>query len=290
MAPGVSVQEVAGAKELARFIELPHALHGQDPRFAPLVMSWERYRLDPRRNPFFERGDAVYLLARRRGRPVGRITAQVAEPGAPGHFGFWWADGDPEVASALLDAAATWLADQGCSSMTGPVSFTPAEEAGVQVAGHHVPGVTGRPWHPPQMAELLGANGFVPEQDLPTWRLSAGDGVASGASEPSGGEAPGQAGSYVDARLVLPGGAAVPDVAEGLRGAGLRSSWALAQRARHRRWSTATVVRVDGDPGGVVPALLAAAGGAGYEWLVAPWTPHRDDPPEAIHRIYTRPL
>jgi hypothetical protein len=286
MGHGVSVEEVTGAKALARFVELPHALHGHDPRFAPLVMSWERYRLDPRRNPYFERGDAVYLLARRLGRPVGRVAAHLAEPGAVGHFGFWWVDEDPDVAAALLDAAATWLADQGCSSMTGPLSFTDSDEAGVQVAGHDLPGVTGRPWHPPHLAELLEANGFEPARDHPTWRLPAIGDVSSMAQ---GGDAPGQAGSYTDARLVAPGGAAVPDVADALRGAGLRSARRLARQARRGTWSTATVVRLDDDPTVTVPALQAAAGRAGYDWLIAPWTGTPDDPPEAVHRTYSHP-
>jgi hypothetical protein len=287
MAPGVSVEEVAGAKALARFVELPHALHGHDPRFAPLVLAWERYRLDPRRNPYFERGDAVYLLARRLGRPVGRITAQVAERAAEGHFGFWWVDDDAEAAAALLDAAATWLVEQGCTSMTGPLSFTAAQESGVQVSGHDVPGVTGRPWHPPHLAELLEANGFEPVEDRSSWRLPT---TVDGPSAAEGGDVPGHAGAYGDGRLVMRGGAAVPDVADALRGAGLGSAWRLAKQARQRAWSTATLVRLDGDPEVVVPVLQAAAGRAGYQSLIAPWTAERGCPPETTHRVYSRAL
>jgi hypothetical protein len=283
----VSVEEVDGAKALARFTELPHALHGDDPRFAPLVLSWERYRLDPGRNPFFERGDGRYFLARRLGRPVGRITAHVDRPGGEGRFGFWWLDDDAAVAEALLDAAARWLAEQGCRSMTGPLSFTAAEEAGVQVAGHDVPGVTGRPWHPPQLAALLEANGFEPVEDRSSWRLPVVTREEPSLAE--GGDQPGQAGSHADDRLVRQGGAAVPDVSEALRGAGLRSAWRLARQVRQRAWTTATVVRMDGDPAVVVPALQAAAGQAGYDWLIAPWTPTPGQPPEAVHRVYTRP-
>jgi hypothetical protein len=285
MASVVTVEEVTGGKALVRFTELPQALDGEDPRFAPLVMAWERYRLDPRRNPFFERGDGRFFLARRLGRPAGRITAHLAEQGGEGRFGFWWVDDDRAVAEALLDAAQTWLAEQGCTSMTGPLSFSAEEEAGVQVAGHQVAGVTGRPWHPPHLARLLEAHGCEPAADRPTWRLPT---LAAGPERAVGHDRPGQAGSYVDDRLVLDGVAAVPDVGEVLRGAGLRSAWTAARRARERRWTTATVVRCDADPAVAVPALQAAAGRAGYEWVIAPWSPDATAEPEAIHRTYRR--
>jgi hypothetical protein len=287
MAHVVSVEEVGGGKALARFTELPHALHGGDPCFAPMVMAWERFRLDPRRNPFFERGDGAYFLARRLGRPVGRITAHVAERGGEGWFGFWWVDDDLDVAVALVDAARAWLTEQGCTTMTGPRSFTADEEVGVQVAGHDRAGLTGRPWHPPHLARLLEELGFVAVEDRPTWRLAISDGPSP---VPLAADRPGQAGPYDDPRLVLEGIAAVPDLSEVLRTSQLRSAWGVAARARRADWDTCTVVRCTTDPAVAVPTLRAAAGAAGYRWVVAPWSPDPDTPPEAVHRVYRRDL
>lgn len=283
----VSVEQVTGATARRRFIELPQALHGGLPQFVPLLLAWERYRIDPHRNPFFERGDAVHLLARRRGRPVGRITAHVASPGRDGCFGFWWADDDPAVASALVEEAGAWLRAQGCTSMSGPWSFTPEDEAGVQVVGHEVQGTLGRPWHPPHLARLLEDLGFETVEDRPTWRLPAG---GTGLELPASTDRPGHAGPYADMRLVLQGVAAVPDVSEVLRAPRLRSALAVARRARDARWTTCTVVRCEGDPSAMVPALQAAAGRAGYLWVVAPWTADPGTHPEAVHRVYRRAL
>lgn len=277
------MEEVSGGKALMRFTELPQALHGADARFAPLVLSWERYRLDSRRNPFFESGDGAYFLARRRGRPAGRITAHLAGPAAEGRFGFWWVDDDEQVASALIDAARSWLRERGCCSMTGPLSFTDGEEAGVQVGGHEVPGLTGRPWQPPHMAGLLAACGLEATANRPTWRLPTDE---VGAPLPTSTGAPGQAGPYGDARLVLEGVAAVPDVAAALRTSGLRSAWSLAKRARTGDWRTCTVVRCDIDPATAIPAIQRAAARAGYREVIAPWSPDRRAEPEAVHRLY----
>src|SRR4051794_11241887 len=96
----VQVEEVARGKAFSRFLELPFALHHTDPRWAPPVMAYERWRLDPPRNPFFDEGDAVYLLARRMGKPAGRLTAHVAGDGGDGMFGFYATVDD----SAVVDS------------------------------------------------------------------------------------------------------------------------------------------------------------------------------------------
>lgn len=287
MVQTVSVEELTGGKSLVRFTELPHALHGMDPQFTPMLMAWERARLDPHRNAFFDRGDAAYFLARRLGRPVGRIAAHVAEPGGDGCFGFWWLVDDAEVARALLDAARRWLRERGCTSMTGPWSFTAEEEAGVLAAGHDAPGRTGRPWQPPHLAALLEAQGLTVVASRPTWRLAATD---AGPVLPLDDDQPGHAGAYGDERLVLRGIAAVPDLSDALRSSRLRSAWQLARRVRARDWDTCTVVRCTADPAIAVPALQAAAGRAGYRWVIAPWTPDPDQEPDTVHHIYTQRL
>jgi hypothetical protein len=287
MGPAVLVEEVTGGKSLHRFTELPIVLQGDDPRFAWPVLTWERYRLDPRRNPYFEHGDGCYLLARRRGRPVGRVTAHVDEPAGAGRFGFWCLEDDETVAHALVDAASDWLREHGCRSIEGPTSFTTAEEEGVLVAGFDAHGTTGRAWHPRHHAALLEALGFATVRHVPRWRLPA---VDSGHDRPLGDDPPGHAGRHHDRRLVLEGIAAVPDVSGALRGASLRSSWALARRLRAAEWDTATIVRVDDDPAESVPALCSAAARAGYRWVISPWSPDPGAAPETVHAVYSRRL
>jgi hypothetical protein len=286
----VSVGEVARGKALTRFLDLPQALHGEDPRFAPPVQAWERYRV-ARRNPYFERGDATLFTASEDGRDVGRIAAHVsgspADRGGEGRFGLWATVDDERVAGELVAAAAGWLREQACTAMSGPWSLTGDDEPGALVAGDGAPGTTGRPWRPVWEADrLVGALGpdVAVLEEVRTWRLRAvDDGTASAATKDP---LPGQAGSYGDRRLVLDGIAAVPDVSALLRGSGLGSAWSLARRIRQADWDVCTVVRCDGDPAERVPRLVGAAGRAGYSWVVAPWSPDRDAPPETVHRRY----
>ena len=281
----VSVEEVGGGKGLVRFTELPQALHGTDPRFAPPITAWERYRLSRYRNPYVRDAEVALLLARRGGQPVGRIAAHLAAPGEEGRFGFWACPDDLEVATALVDAAREWLREHDCTSMAGPWSFEPHDEPGLLVAGHDVAGTTGRPWRPASEAQVLQAalgDATVVDEHR-TWRLATSDAAPV---LPPGGPAPGQAGPYADPRITLEGIAAVPDVSDVLRTTGLRSAWSVARRARERAWEGCTVVRCDLDPAVAVSSLLGAAGRAGYRWAIVPWSPDPDAPPETVHRTY----
>jgi hypothetical protein len=280
----VVVEEVGRGKDRTRFVELPQLLHGVDPRFAPLVLTWERYRVDVHRNPYLDRADAALFLARRAGRPVGRIAAHVPTEGCEeGRFGFWATGDDRQVADALLGAAASWLAERGCTTMQGPWSFEAEDEPGQLAVGFTAPGTTGRPWRPEWEHGLLEASGGEVVAEARTWRLPTAD---LGGEPVGGGDRPGQAGPHVDPRLVLGAVAAVPDLSDHLRTSGLRGAWALARRVRQGDFEGCTVVRCAGDPAALVPALLTAAARAGYAWVVSPWSPDPGAPPETVHRTY----
>jgi hypothetical protein len=286
VAAPVTVGSADKGKARVRFADVPQVLHGDDPRWAPPLLAWERYRLDQHRNPYFEEAEVALFLARRAHRPVGRIAAHVPEPGAEGRFGFWSVGDDREVAVALVEAAGEWLEERGCTSMTGPWSFRPEDEPGALVAGQDAGGTTGRPWRPRVEADLLEAIGFEAIEETCTWRLATSE---VGPESPVAGDdvdRPRQAGAYVDPRLVLERIAAVPDLGRELAGTGLRGAWGLAKRARAGRWEGCTVVRCDGTPEVEVPALVAAAGRAGYSWVVAPWSPDAGARPETVHRRY----
>ncbi len=289
----VSVEEVGRGKALTRFLDVPQSLHGGDPRFVTPIQTWERYRV-ARRHPYFERGDAGLFIAWRDGRAVGRIAAHVSggaeDRGGEGRIGLWATIDDARVAEALFAAAAEWLRAQGCDSVSGPWSFTGADEPGALIEGHEHAGTTGRPWHPAWEGErLLGALGAGAEivDEVRTWRLPV---LGDGPVPAGGGPVPAQAGSYADRRLALEAIGAVPDVSSVLRGSRLGSAWSLARKVRTADWEGCTVVRCDGDASVEVPQLQRAAGAAGYSWVIAPWSPEAGTPPETVHRRYLAPL
>ena len=84
----------------------------------PLIFERMEF-LNRGKNPYFEHGEAEYFLAERDGEPVGRISAQVDQRwdeyqgGSDAMFGFFETVDDPEVATALLDAASEWARERG---------------------------------------------------------------------------------------------------------------------------------------------------------------------------------
>jgi hypothetical protein len=274
----VTVEEVSGRAAYKRFVEFPYLTFRDEPRWSPPLASYERSRLDPH-NPFFDRGDGEYFLARRGGVVAGRVTAHIAAKGdAHGWFGFFDVIDDEDVARALVDRAAVWLQEHGCTSMAGPASFTPADGPGVLVDGFDVAGTTGRPWQPPWYAKHLAAAGLARTGEQHTWRLrpDGGPALVERVEKP---RVP-MVGRFVDPRIVLRGITAVPDLSPA-RGSGV----ALARLAKRRQWDTCTVIAIDGDPSALVPNLQAAA--SEYDWVISPWSPDAEAPPEATHARFT---
>lgn len=175
----VDVQPVAGRRDLREFIELPFRLHATSPQWVPPLRFERRQFLHRKRNAFFTHGDAELFLARRDGRVVGRISAQVntrfdaqhTDEPPTGMFGFLEFEQDAEVAAALLDAAAAWVAAQGRERMLGPMDFTMNDEAGVLIEGFDREAVIKQPWHPPYYRRILEEIGLRKAMDLFMWEL-----------------------------------------------------------------------------------------------------------------------
>jgi len=130
------------------FLRLPWAIYRDDPAWIPPLLLERREHLDPRKNPFFENAEARFWLARRDGRPVGRISAQVNRAylarydDATGHFGMLEAEDDPEAFEALMTTAEDWLREQGMQRVAGPFNLSINEDCGLLVEGFE---------HPPSM-------------------------------------------------------------------------------------------------------------------------------------------
>jgi GNAT superfamily N-acetyltransferase len=177
----VEVREVAGRGDLKGFIDLPFRLHANHPLWVPPLKLERRIFLNRRMNAFFSHGEAEYFLARRDGRVVGRITAQVNhafndhQQKRWGWFGFLEFEDDQEVLEALLERAAGWLAERGLERMVGPASFAMNDESGVLIEGFDLRPMVLQPWQPPYYAERLEEAGMTKAMDLLMWNLEVSD-------------------------------------------------------------------------------------------------------------------
>ena len=167
---------VDGLADLREFIDLPYRLHAGTPWIPPLKL--ERYIwLTRALNPFFKHGEAQYFLARRDGRVVGRITAQIDRSfnefhdNRWGHFGFLEFEDDQEVLDGLLAVAEGWLRERGRDRMLGPMDFAINDECGVLIDGFELEPMIRHPWHPPYYQKRVEAAGLVKAMDVFHWHL-----------------------------------------------------------------------------------------------------------------------
>src|SRR6516165_6022593 len=141
----VTVTPVQSAADREAFIRFPYTLYAGDPNWVPPLEMERKDFLDPKKNPWFEFGNAELFLARRNGQVVGRIAA-VDDPHwndfyktRTGFFGMFESIDDPAVAKGLFDAAAAWVKAQGFPEMMGPFNFSTNYECAVLVEGFESP-------------------------------------------------------------------------------------------------------------------------------------------------------
>jgi GNAT superfamily N-acetyltransferase len=176
----VEITTVEGRRQLAEFIDLPFRLHQGTPWVTPLRL--ERHQFLTRKlNPYFKHGEAEYFLARRDGRVVGRITAQIDfaynrfHGGRTGMFGFLEFEDDPEILRALLATAEAWLRARGCDQMLGPMDFSLNDDAGVLIEGFELEPLIRQHWNPPYYQRRCEEVGLKKAMDLLSWKLSIDD-------------------------------------------------------------------------------------------------------------------
>jgi GNAT superfamily N-acetyltransferase len=176
----VQITPVRGLRDLKEFVSLPFRLHADTPWVPPVRI--ERYMFLSRRlNPYFGHGEAEYFLARRDGRVVGRITAQIDHAfnrfhqSRWGNFGFLEFEDDQETLESMLDAVAAWLRERGCERMVGPMDFQLNDESGVMIDGFEREPVIKQSWHPPYYQQRCEAAGLSKAMDLFAYFLDVHD-------------------------------------------------------------------------------------------------------------------
>jgi GNAT superfamily N-acetyltransferase len=172
----VQVTPVQGLGDLRAFVGLPYRLHAGTRWIPPLKL--ERYVfLSQKLNAYFKHGEGQYFLARRGGRVVGRVTAQIDRSyneyhrSRTGMFGFLEFEDDPEVLAALLGAAEGWLRERDCERMLGPMDFAMNDESGVLFEGYEIEPLIRQPWHPPYYVQRCEEAGLTKAMDLLSWEL-----------------------------------------------------------------------------------------------------------------------
>jgi len=160
-----------GKADLSRFFDVADRIYASDPHWvAPLRDDLAKVFRDE--NPFFRHGEMQLFVARRGGADVGRIAAILDRNHNEFHgekaafFGYFEADDDPEVAKALLDAAALWARERKMTVLRGPTNPTLNDEAGLLVDGFDSSPVLMMTYNPAYYTKLIEGQGFRKAKDL----------------------------------------------------------------------------------------------------------------------------
>ena len=73
----VVIKEVTSKKELKKFVKFNIELYKGNPYHVPGLIEEEMVTLDKKKNPAFEVCDAIYFLAYKDGKVVGRIAGMI---------------------------------------------------------------------------------------------------------------------------------------------------------------------------------------------------------------------
>jgi hypothetical protein len=174
----VEILPVEGPAMLERFVRVPMRLHKDDPNWIAPLITERMEALSAKHNPFFEHADVQFWLARKDGRDVGRISAQidhlapVDEKDPAGYFGMIAAEDDPEVFAALFKTAEDWLRKRGRTRALGPFNLSINEETGLLIDGFNTPPVVMMPHDKPYAGGRIEALGYTKAKDLYAYKVS----------------------------------------------------------------------------------------------------------------------
>lgn len=179
----VFVKEISGKKELKKFIQFSIDLYKGSSCFVPPLIDEEVCTLSPKTNPAFDFCEAVYYMAYRDNKPVGRIAGiinhQVNEKNGEKHARFGFVDfiDDPEVSQALFEAVEQWARSKGMTAIQGPLGFTDMDPEGMLVEGFDQIGTMATIYNYPYYPEHMTKLGYQKEIDWVEFKIYIPDAI-----------------------------------------------------------------------------------------------------------------
>lgn len=177
----IEIIPVHSKKDYKDFIGLPYRLYKDDPHWiAPLYVERAEV-LNPKKNPYYEHALVQLFLAKRKGKVVGRISAQIdfeyekLYKSRLGQFGFFECENNAEISNALFESAENFLKENGAHRIQGPYNFSINEECGLLIDGFQEALMTLMPYNPPYYAELIEKRGYKKVKDLYAWKYLIGE-------------------------------------------------------------------------------------------------------------------
>lgn len=171
----VEIVPVKGIGKFLAFCRLPRQIYKGLEGFSPPLDAERWTNFSAKLNPHYKLVDSQAWLARKDGRWVGRVEAQVYKEfkpneTSPAQFGALDAIDDGEVVGALMKAVEDWHATRVTQTIVGPFSPSVNAESGMLVEGFTATPMIFMPWTPPYLPGRLEACGYAKARDLISYR------------------------------------------------------------------------------------------------------------------------
>jgi GNAT superfamily N-acetyltransferase len=167
----VKIKEVTDKATLKKFVKFNIKLYEGNPYHVPGLINDELMTLDKEKNPAFEFCEAVYYMAYKNDKIVGRIAGLINHKANKtwnqqyARFGFVDFIDDEEVSKALFDAVEKWAISKGMNGIHGPLGFTDLDHEGLLVWGFDRVGTMATAYSFPYYQEHLEKWGYGKDQD-----------------------------------------------------------------------------------------------------------------------------
>jgi GNAT superfamily N-acetyltransferase len=171
----VNVSEVKTSRDIKEFIEFPLKMYKDCPYFVPPLYEDEKKLL--KSGGENENADAVFLIAKRDGKTVGRLQGIIQKQHNAKHgcaqmrFTRFDCIDDSEVARALFEAAQSWGKARGMTEICGPLGYSDLDREGLLVDGFDENSTFEEQYNFPYYGALLEDLGFVKDVDWVEYEL-----------------------------------------------------------------------------------------------------------------------
>ncbi|MDR3266202.1 MAG: hypothetical protein LBT24_01345 [Tannerella sp.] len=173
----IEIKEVKTNKELRQFVKFNIDLYKDSPYHVPGLIDEEMMTLSREKNPAFETSEAIYFLAFKENKIVGRIIGMIVHKSNEiwnqkhARFGFVDFIDDKEVSAALFDAVSKWAKAKGMEYLHGPLGFTDLDHEGMLIYGFDQMGTMATIYNYPYYPQHLENLGFTKDQDWKEFKI-----------------------------------------------------------------------------------------------------------------------
>ncbi|MDR0537205.1 MAG: hypothetical protein LBH04_04040 [Tannerellaceae bacterium] len=179
----IEIKQVKNGRELKEFVKFHNRLYDKCQYHVPVLIADELITLDSNRNPAFETSEAIYFLAYRKGKIVGRIagiinykTNQVWKQ-KNARFGFVDFIDDEQVVNELFNAVEKWAKERGMEEIHGPLGFTDFDPEGMLIHGFDQMGTMATIYNFPYYPQHLQRLGYTKATDWNEYKIYIPDAI-----------------------------------------------------------------------------------------------------------------